>query len=163
MRAECPAEAIFAEDDVPADQQGYIALNAELAKTWTPIVERKDPPADADEWRGVSDKLKFLGSAEIGSQGLGPQPWRCLSPVRRGHERGLRALIRESFSGIMQSNTILISMVLRVAAAVQRKEKCWLAKFWQSRAGFFQRSRLPSPLSEVVAIMTEQDVGPSSF
>jgi ferredoxin len=28
--AECPAEAIFAEDDVPADQQGFIALNAEL-------------------------------------------------------------------------------------------------------------------------------------
>ena len=25
--AECPAEAIFAEDDVPADQQEYIALN----------------------------------------------------------------------------------------------------------------------------------------
>lgn len=58
--AECPAEAIFAEDDVPADQQAYIELNAELAKTWTPIVERKEPPADADEWRGVKDKLKYL-------------------------------------------------------------------------------------------------------
>lgn len=58
--AECPAEAIFAEDDVPAGQQGFIALNAELAAQWTPIVERKDPPADADQWRGVTDKLKFL-------------------------------------------------------------------------------------------------------
>ncbi|MBS0354191.1 MAG: ferredoxin family protein [Proteobacteria bacterium] len=58
--AECPAEAIFAEDDVPAGQQGFIALNAELAAQWAPIVERKDPPADADQWRGVVDKLKFL-------------------------------------------------------------------------------------------------------
>ena len=30
--AECPVEAIFAEDDVPADQQQFTALNAELAK-----------------------------------------------------------------------------------------------------------------------------------
>jgi len=58
--AECPAEAIFAEDDVPADQQGFIALNAELAAKWTPIVERKEPLADADDWRGVEDKLKYL-------------------------------------------------------------------------------------------------------
>ena len=53
--AECPAEAIFAEDDVPAGQEAFIALNAELAANWKPIVERKDPPADADDWRGVKD------------------------------------------------------------------------------------------------------------
>lgn len=58
--AECPAEAIFAEDDVPANQQDYIALNAELSLVWQPIVERKDPPADADSWRGVKDKLQYL-------------------------------------------------------------------------------------------------------
>ncbi|MDD3353253.1 ferredoxin FdxA [Zoogloea sp.] len=58
--AECPAEAIFAEDDVPADQQAFIALNAELAAKWVPIVERKDPPSDADQWRGVKDKLQHL-------------------------------------------------------------------------------------------------------
>ena len=58
--AECPAEAIFAEDDVPAGQEAFIALNAELSANWKPIVERKDPPADADDWRGVKDKLKFL-------------------------------------------------------------------------------------------------------
>ena len=57
---ECPAEAIFAEDDVPAGQEAFIALNAELSANWKPIVERKDPPADADDWRGVKDKLKFL-------------------------------------------------------------------------------------------------------
>lgn len=58
--AECPAEAIYAEDDVPADQQQLISLNAELAKQWPVITERKEPPADADEWREVKGKLSML-------------------------------------------------------------------------------------------------------
>ena len=58
--AECPAEAIFAEDDVPAGQEQYIALNAELAKLWKPIVERKDPLPDADDWVKVKGKLDHL-------------------------------------------------------------------------------------------------------
>ncbi len=58
--AECPAEAIFAEDDVPAAQQHFIALNAELAKSWPVIIERKDPPGDADAWLNVKDKLNLL-------------------------------------------------------------------------------------------------------
>lgn len=35
----CPVNAIFAEADVPADQQGQIALNRELAGS--PGIERK--------------------------------------------------------------------------------------------------------------------------
>src|SRR2546427_4985760 len=31
---ECPVNAIFPEDDVPAGQEGFVALNAELAKEW---------------------------------------------------------------------------------------------------------------------------------
>jgi ferredoxin len=58
--AECPVEAIFAEDDVPADQQHFTALNAELAKLWQPIIERKEPPADADDWSKITDKLDKL-------------------------------------------------------------------------------------------------------
>ena len=58
--AECPAEAIFAEDDVPASQHEYIALNAELAKSWPVITEKKAPPPDADEWNGKPDKGKLL-------------------------------------------------------------------------------------------------------
>jgi ferredoxin len=53
-------EAIFAEDDVPDDQKGYTAINAELSKVWKPIIERKDAPADADEWAKVKDKKKLL-------------------------------------------------------------------------------------------------------
>ncbi|QNM94977.1 ferredoxin FdxA [Chitinimonas koreensis] len=60
--AECPVEAIYAEDDVPADQQIYIQLNADLSKSpnWTPIVEKKDPLPDHDQWAGVTGKLSQL-------------------------------------------------------------------------------------------------------
>ena len=58
--AECPVEAIYAEDDVPVVQREFIALNAELAKAWPAITERKEPPEDADQWRAVMDKKKHL-------------------------------------------------------------------------------------------------------
>ncbi len=58
--AECPVEAIFAEDDVPEDQRDYIALNAELAKEWKVIIESHDPLPDADDWAQVKNKRQHL-------------------------------------------------------------------------------------------------------
>lgn len=58
--AECPVEAIYAEDDVPDSQLQFIALNAELSQEWEPIIEKKDAPADADDWTSVTDKLQHL-------------------------------------------------------------------------------------------------------
>jgi ferredoxin len=58
--AECPAEAIFAEDDVPETQRQFIALNAEMAAVWPVISERMEPPADADEWKGKPNKRDLL-------------------------------------------------------------------------------------------------------
>ncbi|MGJ8620153.1 MAG: ferredoxin FdxA [Methylophilaceae bacterium] len=58
--AECPAEAIFAEDDVPEDQQHFIELNERLAKTWPIISSRKEPMEDADAMNGVPSKLDLL-------------------------------------------------------------------------------------------------------
>lgn len=58
--AECPAEAIFAEDDLPEEQKQFTALNAELTKLWPVIVRKKDAPADADEWKAVKDKMHLL-------------------------------------------------------------------------------------------------------
>ena len=57
---ECPAEAIFADSDVPDDQQAFIDLNADLAKSWPVISARKEPPEDADDWLGVPGKLDQL-------------------------------------------------------------------------------------------------------
>lgn len=60
--AECPVDAIFAEDEVPDDQKEFIALNAELAANpnWKPITAKKPAPADADEWADVKEKLHLL-------------------------------------------------------------------------------------------------------
>ncbi|MEO8803225.1 MAG: ferredoxin FdxA [Rudaea sp.] len=57
---ECPADAIFPEDDVPAGQENYLTINAELAPRWPVIATRIDAPEDADKWNGVADKLPFL-------------------------------------------------------------------------------------------------------
>ena len=57
---ECPANAIYAEEDVPGDQQAFIKLNAELSRQWPSITKRKAAPDDADEWKDKPDKLQFL-------------------------------------------------------------------------------------------------------
>jgi len=57
---ECPVNAIYAEEDVPADQRSFIALNVELAKKWPSITRMKPHPPDADEWKDVPEKLKYL-------------------------------------------------------------------------------------------------------
>ncbi|HHJ40020.1 MAG: ferredoxin [Methylothermaceae bacteria B42] len=57
---ECPANAIFSEDEVPKNQQVFIELNAELSKSWPVITEVKDPLPDADDWNGKEGKLELL-------------------------------------------------------------------------------------------------------
>jgi ferredoxin len=57
---ECPVNAIFAEDELPADQKDFVAVNAELAKKWPLINIRKDAPADADDWKEVANKRQHL-------------------------------------------------------------------------------------------------------
>jgi ferredoxin len=58
--AECPVEAIYAEDDVPEDQQSFVALNADLSRMWPSIIEKKGAPADADTWAKVKEKIALL-------------------------------------------------------------------------------------------------------
>jgi ferredoxin len=57
---ECPAHAIYPEDDVPQGQEHFIKLNAELAKAWPTLTAHREPPPDAKTWDGVPDKLKLL-------------------------------------------------------------------------------------------------------
>lgn len=53
--AECPAEAIFAEDDVPNGQEHFLVINADLVPKW-PVLNTKIPaPLDAKQWDGVPD------------------------------------------------------------------------------------------------------------
>lgn len=58
--AECPAEAIYAEEDLPDDQRQFIEINAELAPQWEVISRRQDPLPDADEWKDKRGKLELL-------------------------------------------------------------------------------------------------------
>jgi ferredoxin len=57
---ECPANAIVAEDDLPADQAQFLPLNKELSRLWPVITERKEAPADSKEWDGKPGKLQHL-------------------------------------------------------------------------------------------------------
>lgn len=57
---ECPANAIFAEEDVPQDQLSFIALNAELSPEFGTISRSIKAKPDADDWNGVEGKLKYL-------------------------------------------------------------------------------------------------------
>lgn len=57
---ECPAEAIFAEDDLPDDQSEFLQINEELSRVWPVISEKKDPLPDAEEWDGKTGKTPLL-------------------------------------------------------------------------------------------------------
>ena len=57
---ECPVDAIFSEDELPEDQQEFLALNAELAEVWPNITEKKPSPPDAEEWDGKPNKIQYL-------------------------------------------------------------------------------------------------------
>ena len=57
---ECPVNAIYAEEDVPADQVGFIQLNADLAPGWKSITKRKPALPDAEEWKDKPGKLSEL-------------------------------------------------------------------------------------------------------
>lgn len=58
--AECPVNAIYAEEDVPQGQQSFIALNAELARQWEVITKSVGASPNAESWRDKSDKLSLL-------------------------------------------------------------------------------------------------------
>jgi ferredoxin len=57
---ECPVNAIYAEEDVPASQQDFIAINAELAPKWKTITKTKAGLPDADDWATVGHKRTEL-------------------------------------------------------------------------------------------------------
>lgn len=63
---ECPVNAIQAEEDVPADQQHFVELNAKLAKLWPSIEKKKSPLPDAEAWKDKVDKLKTIDFATDG-------------------------------------------------------------------------------------------------
>ena len=58
---ECPPLAIHA--DTEPDMAPWVAFNREHATTWPVITEKGTPPADADGWKDVADKMKHFNPA----------------------------------------------------------------------------------------------------
>ena len=65
---ECPAQAIFSEDEVPEDQQEFIELNRDLAEVWPNITEKKD------------SQTSTVGRSSLGDSSC-KGPMRLLSPL----------------------------------------------------------------------------------
>jgi ferredoxin len=57
---ECPINAIYPLDDVPAGQEDFVQINADLSRTWPVITERKDGLADAKEWENKPGKIDLI-------------------------------------------------------------------------------------------------------
>ena len=57
---ECPADAIFSEDELPEDQLDFLQLNAELSEKWPNITEKCEPYPDANNWDGKPNKRELL-------------------------------------------------------------------------------------------------------
>ena len=64
---ECPIEAIYADDELPNNQIEFIEINAKLADVYENITEAKEPLPDADNFKDIEDKKKFL-NIDIGDQ-----------------------------------------------------------------------------------------------
>ena len=57
---ECPVDAIKSEDDIIESQKEFIAINKKFSEIWPNINKCKAAPADADAWKEVKDKKKYL-------------------------------------------------------------------------------------------------------
>lgn len=58
--AECPAGAIYAEEDLPEGQEVFIQLNADLSLQWEVLSSSQGPLPDAEEWKDKENKLALL-------------------------------------------------------------------------------------------------------
>ncbi len=55
---ECPADAI--RPDTEPDMENWLKINADLARIWPNITQKKDPLPDAKEWDGKPNKIDLL-------------------------------------------------------------------------------------------------------
>jgi ferredoxin len=59
----CPTKAIFPEESLPEKWAEYVALNADLAKKWPNITEKKDALPGADDWKDKDKTRDMLEGA----------------------------------------------------------------------------------------------------
>jgi ferredoxin len=56
----CPTQAIFLDEDVPAQWKAYIKINADLARRLPEITKTKAPLPDWERWKDTPAKLARL-------------------------------------------------------------------------------------------------------
>ncbi len=61
---ECPAEAI--RSDIEPEAEPWVEFNARYGAIWPEIGRKKDPPADADAFKGVDGKYERYFTPEPG-------------------------------------------------------------------------------------------------
>ena len=57
---ECPVNAIYAEDVVPADEIEFIEINEKYSKIWPNISEKTEALPDAENWAQSKNKIDVL-------------------------------------------------------------------------------------------------------
>jgi ferredoxin len=62
---ECPVDAIVSAEDIAEDQRAFVELNASLARQWPSIDTRQAPLPDAEDWKEVSAKLRYLQKEHV--------------------------------------------------------------------------------------------------
>jgi ferredoxin len=71
----CPANAIFADGELPERWARFRDLNAQYSRVWPRIVASKPRRPDADQWAEVQDKGDLLDPRPGGSSpGASPVP-----------------------------------------------------------------------------------------
>lgn len=61
---ECPAEAILPDTEETAEK--WLELNRTYAESWPNITRKREPPADADEFKGKPGKFEAYFKPEPG-------------------------------------------------------------------------------------------------
>ncbi len=61
---ECPANAIVSDTDRASEP--WQELNRKYSQIWPNATQKKDPPADADEWKGKEGKYPTYFSEKPG-------------------------------------------------------------------------------------------------
>ena len=63
---ECPVEAILSDTEDGTEK--WAEINRQFAEIWPNIREKKEPPADAEQWQDVKDKYNNYFSKNPGNK-----------------------------------------------------------------------------------------------
>ena len=111
---ECPAEAIKPDTEPGLEQ--WLKLNADLAKSWPNITQKKDAPPDAKEFDGVPDKF---------AQYFSPRTRARATEARTASRPRLQPLKYFCFSGAVIVLGSLMFRRLRPTCSETRSERSY--------------------------------------